>query len=221
MAVELEQSAAFLEPILGAHQQACVVSSRSSVAPAVALRTARAPAGGLRKWGRRRPQMKYLLSPPASTRRRCAVAGIELEDCSFSPPPLIRHCLFSRGSIPAHRHLYVRRGGRRRRHPDGPRPGRCRRRHRRRHRPLRRPPGPLARGAQSTQKTPCVCACGLVHGRCVAGRRRRRRCAARASRRRRRTTHPSPFAALAQAAAPPRCRRSASIWSAAEAASGP
>ena len=79
MAVELEQSAAFLEPILGAHQQACVVSSRSSVAPAVALRTARAPAGGLRKWGRRRPQMKYHLSPPPSTHRRCAAAGIELE----------------------------------------------------------------------------------------------------------------------------------------------
>ena len=39
MAVELEQSAAFLEPILGAHQQACVVSSRSSVPPAAALRT--------------------------------------------------------------------------------------------------------------------------------------------------------------------------------------
>jgi len=46
MAVELEQSAAFLEPILGAHQQACVVSSHSSVPPAAALRTHCAGCGG-------------------------------------------------------------------------------------------------------------------------------------------------------------------------------
>ena len=52
-------------------------------------RPASAAAGDLRQWGRRRPQMKYHLSPPPSTHRRCAAAGIELEDCS--PLPLRPH----------------------------------------------------------------------------------------------------------------------------------
>ena len=88
----------------------CGELTARAVAPAAALRTAPAAAGGLRKWGRRRPQMNYHLSPPPSTRRRCAAAGIELEDYSFSP----HSSLFSRGSIRAHRHLYARGGARRR-----------------------------------------------------------------------------------------------------------